>query len=376
MKKTLLGILPYFIGLLFFLSCQDTSDQLPPLINPNGSGNIVVISDEFESTSIVLAGSQFNNLIVSFNRELDGEILNFKPVQGRLPIIMEDDQGNMWDIFGYAAEGPRTGQRLQTLNSGMGFWFAFSSMYPGAEIYEGLSRSVDLELEPAIDWEIPTESVYQGSTLDAIPSIDDPAYVEYSFRDYDEEGFYVAYDDLIIGIIVNGEVRAYPHLILNWHEIVNDVIEDEALAVTYCPLTGTGKVWNRTLPDGSQLDFGVSGLLNNSNLMPFDRQSNSVWTQLEAQCVHGDLIGTHMEQIPFVETTWRTWQLMYPRSLVLSTDTGVDRDYTENPIKDYQIDHTFLAYPIDYDDDRLPRKERVHGLIIDGKAKIYQRSSF
>ena len=171
------------------------------------------------------------------------------------------------------------------------------------------------------------------------------------------------------------EAVAYPHIILDWHEIVNDDVAQSAIAVTYCPLTGTGIGWGRIV-NGSKTTFGVSGLLYNNNLIPYDRSTRSNWSQIRLDCVNGRLIGDVIETFPVVETTWGTWKSMFPETKVLSLNTGYSREYGEYPYGDYRTNNNYLLFPLSNYDGRLPAKERVHGIIINGRAKVYQFDDF
>jgi hypothetical protein len=145
--------------------------------------------------------------------------------------------------------------------------------------------------------------------------------------------------------------------------------------MTYCPLTGTAIGWNRLI-EGTKTTFGVSGLLYNNNLIPYDRLTNSNWTQIGQQSVNGELIGKRPIFVATIETTWGVWKNMYPDSKILSENTGFDRNYSFYPYGDYNTNHNFLLFPLSIDDQRLPRKERVHAIVENNKAKVYRFSSF
>ena len=162
-----------------------------------------------------------------------------------------------------------------------------------------------------------------------------------------------------------------PHRILDWHEIINDEIGELKLSITYCPLTGTGIGWNREI-DGTLTTFGVSGLLYNTNLIPYDRATDSNWSQMLLKSVNGALIGTKIETYQLIETTWGTWKEMYPNTKVVSeTSTGYNRNYDRYPYGDYRTNHDKLIFPVAVEDTRLPWKERVLGVVINEKAKGY-----
>lgn len=219
-------------------------------------------------------------------------------------------------------------------------------------------------------WLIPKDDVFDGGPgKDGIPSIDSP-----NFSDASQTTF-LQPNDLVLGIKVGDEVRAYPHPILDWHEIVNDEVNGKRIAITYCPLTGTGIGWEREV-NGSTTTFGVSGLLYNTNLLPYDRNTNSNWSQMLLKAVNGSLAGEEIVTYPMVETTWQTWLSMYPNSKVMNTETGFNRSYGNYPYGGYRTDHDQMLFPINPDDSRLPRKQRGLGVIADGKAKFYPFDKF
>ena len=220
------------------------------------------------------------------------------------------------------------------------------------------------------EWLIPSEEVFDGGPgKDGIPSVDAP-----KFSDVDDVDF-LDDNDLVIGIAHNGEVKAYPHPILDWHEIVNDEMDDIAFGLTYCPLTGTGIAWDRVL-NGSKTTFGVSGKLYNTNLIPYDRATDSYWSQMRMDCVNGELAGQEIATFPIFETSWATWKKAYPDSKVLTTDTGFSRNYDEYPYGDYRTNDTRLIFPVSFVDDRLPAKERVLGLVSGVTKRAYSIELF
>lgn len=224
---------------------------------------------------------------------------------------------------------------------------------------------------PAVnDWLIPPAEVLDGGPgKDGIPSIDNPQFSAVSEIDF------LSDDDLVVGIKIGNDLRAYPHPILDWHEIVNDKIAGIPLAITYCPLTGTAIAWRREIA-GAETTFGVSGLLYNANLMPYDRTTDSRWSQMLLKSVNGDQAGIEVETHPVVETTWATWKRLYPNGQVLNLNTGFSRNYDLYPYGDYRSNDELLIFPVANDDDRLPRKDRGLGVLINGKAKFYPIDSF
>ncbi len=163
--------------------------------------------------------------------------------------------------------------------------------------------------------------------------------------------------------------RAYPVAILNWHEIVNDRIAGEPVVVTWCPLCGTGIAY-RAQVNGEALSFGVSGLLYNSDMLLYDRKTDSLWSQIMRQAVSGPLQGARLEAIPLEHTSWSDWKKRHPRTQVLSTATGYQRDYRHNPYPGYETSRR-LSFPVSAVDDRYHPKAWVLGVELDGAYMAY-----
>lgn len=202
-----------------------------------------------------------------------------------------------------------------------------------------------------------------GPPRDGIPAIDSPRFVPAAEVDF------LRPEDRVLGLTAFGETRAYPVSILVWHEVVNDWIHDLPLVVTYCPLCGTGLAFLAEDVTGP-LTFGVSGLLYNSDLVLFDRETESLWSQLLGQAIAGPLRGTRLAVLPLTHTTWEAWREAHPGSLVLSTDTGFERDYGGNPYADYARGSGLLA-SVGARSQRYHPKERVLGVTLGGIHKAY-----
>lgn len=214
-------------------------------------------------------------------------------------------------------------------------------------------------------WTIPVEEVLDGGPgRDGIPALENPSML------LAQNASMLSDSDLILGYKNGDDVRAYQHSILDWHEIVNDNIGDVSVAITYCPLTGTGIGWNRIL-DGKETTFGVSGLLYQTNLIPFDRATKSNWSQILNESVNGSLEGKKADLITLVETDWKTWKTMFPNTTVVSLETGFSRTYGTYPYGNYKTSNSTFFFPTPKD-DRLPLKDRVHAIINDDFAKVYQ----
>ena len=222
---------------------------------------------------------------------------------------------------------------------------------------------------PVSDWLIPANEVYDGGPgQDGIPSIDEPQFTRAS------DTTYLDASDRVVGVFVNGQYHAYPHRILDWHEVVNDAVDNDAFVLSYCPLTGSALAWDVS-DDATNTEFGVSGLLYNSNLILYDRASGSRWSQMLQRSVWGGRSGERAEQIRVIETSWPTWLSMYPDSLVLTEDTGFSRNYSVYPYLSYRT-NSVLLFPLDDVDNRLHPKRRVIGIRSNAASKAYQIDSF
>lgn len=211
---------------------------------------------------------------------------------------------------------------------------------------------------------IPADEIHHGGPpKDGIPAIDDPRFVE-----ADAAGF-LAPDDRVMGMRHNGVAKAYPIKILNYHEVVNDEFNGEGVVVSFCPLCGTGMAFSAGI-DGQPTDFGVSGLLYNSDVLLYDRRTESLWSQIMAEAVSGPMTGTSLEHLPASYTTWRDWRSRHPDTLVLSTDTGYNRDYNRTPYAGYE-DSEQVWFPVANRDGRYHSKELVIGLELDDEVKAY-----
>lgn len=210
---------------------------------------------------------------------------------------------------------------------------------------------------------IPAKAIERGGPpKDGIPAIDRPRFIgAASVR--------LADDDRVLGIALGGIQRAYPVRILNWHEVVNDRFGAHAIVVTYCPLCGTGMAFESPAGAGTS-GFGVSGLLYNSDVLLYDRATQSLWSQILSTAISGPLKGTTLLPVPLTHTSWADWRRRHPATEVLSTDTGFERDYARDPYAGYDRVQR-LMFDVQHRDDRFPLKEWVLGLRINGAAKAY-----
>jgi hypothetical protein len=201
-----------------------------------------------------------------------------------------------------------------------------------------------------------------GPGKDGIPAIDRPR-----FRSVEDVDF-LEPKEPVIELEVGGEARAYPIQILMWHEIVNDSVEGVPVAITFCPLCNTAIAFDRRI-DGRTLDFGTTGNLRDSDLVMYDRQTESWWQQFGGRALVGELTGEKLEQIPARVVAWREFANEHPDGKVLSRETGHARRYGENPYTGYDdVDSPPFFQTRNSDDDRLPPKERVVFIERGGRA--------
>lgn len=199
-----------------------------------------------------------------------------------------------------------------------------------------------------------TEFQSGGPPRDGIPPIDEPKFVSVATADED-----IAEREPVILVEHSGEARVYPINILIWHEIVNDVIRGTPVAVTFCPLCNTAIVFDRRI-GGKTLDFGTTGKLRNSDLVMWDRQTESWWQQFGGEALVGRYAGERLEQLPARIVGWGEIKREFSSARVLSRDTGYSRSYGQNPYEGYDDVDTPPFFGAANDDDaRLAPKERV-----------------
>jgi len=217
---------------------------------------------------------------------------------------------------------------------------------------------------------IPVKEIrHGGPPKDGIPALTDPATIPADEADYLDAA------DRVVGVSLGGESRAYPLRILNYHEVVNDTLGGVPVAVTYCPLCDSAVVFDRRTPLGTR-EFGVSGLLYNSNVLIYDRaEKESLWSQMKGEGVSGPAAGKSLTWLPFELTRWHDWRQRHEQTTVLSGETGHRRNYQRNPYASY-FERDALMFPAGPLDDQLPNKEAVLGVWTDEAARAYPVSLF
>lgn len=198
------------------------------------------------------------------------------------------------------------------------------------------------------------EIVWGGVVQDGIPPLRNPKMIDAKTADY------LAEDDVVFGLSINGTHQAYPKRILAWHEFFTDEIEGIQIAGVYCTLCGTMIAYDMT-HDGTFHDLGTSGFLYRSNKLMYDKESQSLWSTIDGTPVLGPLSGKNIKLTTYatVTTTWGAWKQQHPETTVLSLETGHDRNYNEGEAyKDYFATDQ-LMFPVPQVDNRLKNKDEV-----------------
>ncbi|MFC5382062.1 DUF3179 domain-containing protein [Aquipuribacter nitratireducens] len=224
---------------------------------------------------------------------------------------------------------------------------------PREDVPSALDDMTDAALpSPLVD---PAAVMSGGPPPDGIPPIDEPRFLAVAEVDF------LADDEPVVVLSVDGDTRAYPVQVLTWHEVVNDVVAGRPVVVTYCPLCNTALAFERTVGE-KVLGFGTSGRLYLSNLLMYDRQTESLWPQAEGRAVAGVLTGTELDRLPVALLPWEQFRDAFPDALVLSRDTGALRDYGRNPYQGYDdVEASPFLFRGEVD-PRLPAMARVVGL--------------
>ncbi|MGH2953325.1 MAG: DUF3179 domain-containing protein [Solirubrobacterales bacterium] len=242
--------------------------------------------------------------------------------------------------------------------SGAGAWRLLAGGDGGTAVEAGEGVSLD---------RLAANVVSGGPGKDGIPAIDEPRFVAAS------EASFLTDEEVVFGLLAGGEARAYPQLALVWHEIVNDVVVGEPVSVTYCPLTGSVVALSGSA-GGRPLTFGTTGNLVNSNLLMYDRVTDSEWPQLLARAIDGPEKGARLAEAPLVWSRWRDWRAAHPDTRVLSTDTGYSRAYGSDPYGSYSPPGGYYGgggpiFPVLEESDRFGPKEVVVGVKA-GEARV------
>ncbi len=218
------------------------------------------------------------------------------------------------------------------------------------------------------------EIVWGGVLVDGIPPLDTPKMLTA------DEADYLADDDLVFGVEINGDARAYPLRIMGWHEMMNDEIGGVPIALAYCTLCAAAIAFETKAETRDEpFIFSSSGLLYRSNKLMYDRQTKSLWNQFTGEPVSGELThsGLALKTHPIVTTSWAAWREAHPDTTVLSQDTGWVRDYGSGVTYNEYFASPDLMFPSRIDDERLAkRKDYVFGIRGFASAKAWPIEAF
>lgn len=210
---------------------------------------------------------------------------------------------------------------------------------------------------------VPIEAILAGGpTRDGIAALVDPPMIPASEATLDPDAW-------VVGVEIGEEAAAYPVAILEWHELVNDTIGAAPVLVSYCPLCGTAMVFDRRI-DGRARIFGVSGLLYLSDLLLYDRETQSLWSQIRSEAVTGAALGRRLALLRSRTLRWSEWRKLHPSTAVLSSDTGHRRPYGRSPYGAYARSAE-LRFPAPQDRRHHPKTPTLGLRLADGTARAY-----
>eukprot|EP00439_Symbiodinium_sp_Y106_P089503 s1_g2039.t1 len=263
-------------------------------------------------------------------------------------------------------------------------WVLWQQAHPEIEPFEGhdsfvatMFASIDPNfvgfVYPGVEHTIRLEEIVWGGVYkDGIPALTNPELIEAADADY------LTDDELVFGVSINGDVRAYPLRIMDWHEMFNDVIGGVPVSLAYCTLCASGILFDTRRPDGSNFTFGSSGFLYRSNKLMYDHQTQSLWNQFTGRPVVGRLAGADIElkTFPVAITSWKDWRAANPTTKVLALETGYVRDYRPGkPYGDY-FESADLLFPALVEKEDLNPKDYVFALRSSGTDKAWSLASF
>ncbi|MGF1475658.1 MAG: DUF3179 domain-containing protein [Geminicoccaceae bacterium] len=229
-------------------------------------------------------------------------------------------------------------------------------------------------LPPDVKHSIRTEEiVWGGVVVDGIPALTNPSLLR------PEEATYLRPTDEVFGVEINGDARAYPLRILNWHEMFNDVIGGVPVSLAYCTLCGAGILFDTSVQGRDEpFVFGSSGFLYRSNKLMYDQETNSLWNQFTGKPVVGPLTdsGIELSILPVTITSWEAWLADHPDTTVIDVETGYRRDYGSGVAYREYFASPDLMFPAMLEDDALRVKDRIFGVRLPGGAKAWPLEAF
>jgi len=245
----------------------------------------------------------------------------------------------------------------------------FKNIDPAFERFVGGERSDPDKMKIRLE-----EITWGGVRVDGIPSLDNPKLISV------QEADYLVDSDLVFGVEINGDIRAYPLRIMGWHEMFNETIGGVPVALAYCTLCGAGILFETSVEGREKpFVFGSSGFLYRSNKLMFDRETDSLWNQFTGQPVTGPLVdsGIELKIRPVAITTWGDWKKSNPATKVLSLDTGYRRDYGSGVVyNDYFASDDLMFPAVVRNEKQVRRKEFVFGIRDFGASRAWPLVAF
>jgi len=335
-----------------------------------------VINDEINGVPIVVYGNSKRRFLSVFKRiDDEGNKYTFESSDLPFPDGLQDNTGKVWSVFGFTTkENKRVS--LQNVNNLVGYWFCFPAFHKSIQLYNGRGITNTSFDENSEGWLIDRDFVFAGSIKDGIKSIDNPVFIRSTSKELIEDEFYKSLDpeELVTVVQVDRDIHLYPQRILEYHEVVNDKIDSLNIVVSFCPLTGTSRAWVREF-DGLVNEYGVSGLLFNNNLILYDRQTDSNWSQIFGLSVSGQLVGKSALRLNTWEIKAEDISRLNGKIKLLTTNTGIDYNYSYSIYPNYKFSES-INFPLTYLDNQISPKERVVGVTIGDNTKVYRFSDF
>ena len=242
------------------------------------------------------------------------------------------------------------------------------------QIFARIDPQFKVFFSPYIERRIRLDEItWGGVRKDGIPALTNPKLIAVDLADYLRD------KDLVFGISINGDTRAYPLRIMDWHEMLNDTIGGIPVSLAYCTLCGSGILYKTNRKNNQDpFVFGSSGFLYRSNKLMYDQETHSLWNQFSGKPVVGTLAdsGLELEVLPLVITSWKDWRSQYPETKVLDLETGYNRDYTPGTAYGAYFNSDDLMFPAHVSDQTLQQKEKVFGLRVSGSRKAWPLKLF
>jgi len=268
-----------------------------------------------------------------------------------------------------------SGQRLGANWPAWVEWYGATDLLPppGFTGWKGqLLSFIDPRFAEFLNDEAPSrirveEVLWGGVTVDGIPALDQAEMIQRAAAGY------LLAEEPVFGVEINGDARAYPLRILDWHEMANDVVGGVPISLAYCTLCGAAIAYDGRASDGETYTFGSSGFLFRSNKLMYDRQTRTLWNQLTGEPVLGELAATDVQLslLPVVLTSWSAWQAQHPETLVLSLKTGFERYYLPGAAYGQYFASEATMFPVWQRGSQLAAKDRIYALRVDGIPKAY-----